>query len=76
MDKEKVIELRSRTGAGMMDCKKALMECHEDIDVAYEYLRIMSQPVARYCMIDGQKTPWKRDDYLQETKRRVAEKNG
>lgn len=69
MDKEKVMELRNRTGAGMMDCKKALMECQDDIDVAYEYSRIMSQPVARFRKIDGQKVHWKRDDYLKEAQK-------
>ncbi|MCB9568009.1 MAG: translation elongation factor Ts [Myxococcales bacterium] len=31
--------LRERTGAGLMDCKKALAECDADIDKAIEYLR-------------------------------------
>ena len=31
--------LRQRTGAGMMDCKKALEETGGDIDKAVEYLR-------------------------------------
>ena len=30
---------RDRTGAGMMDCKKALGECYGDIDKAIEFLR-------------------------------------
>ena len=32
-------ELRERTGAGMADCKKALVECDGDLDKAGEYLR-------------------------------------
>ncbi len=36
---EMVKELRERTGAGMMDCKKALMEKNGDMDKAIEYLR-------------------------------------
>ncbi|WCL48735.1 translation elongation factor Ts [Leptospira sp. GIMC2001] len=32
-------ELRERTGAGMLDCKKALTENNNDIDKAAEYLR-------------------------------------
>ncbi len=32
-------DLRERTGAGMADCKKALLECAADIDKAVEYLR-------------------------------------
>jgi elongation factor Ts len=35
-----VKELRERTGAGMMECKKALVECDGDIDLAIEKLRI------------------------------------
>ena len=34
-----VKELRELTGAGMMDCKKALTECNGDMDEAIEYLR-------------------------------------
>lgn len=34
-----VKELREKTGAGMMDCKKALTESNEDMDKAIEYLR-------------------------------------
>ncbi len=34
-----VKELRERTGAGMMDCKKALIESNGDIEKAIEYLR-------------------------------------
>ena len=36
---EKVKELRDITGAGMQDCKVALSENNEDIDLAIEYLR-------------------------------------
>ena len=34
-----VKELRNRTGAGMMDCKKALVECDGDVEKAIEDLR-------------------------------------
>ena len=34
-----VKELRERTGAGMMDCKKALTETNGDMDKAIDYLR-------------------------------------
>ena len=34
-----VKELRGMTGAGMMDCKKALVECEGDKDKAIDYLR-------------------------------------
>ena len=34
-----VMALRERTGAGMMDCKKALTECNGDAEKAIDYLR-------------------------------------
>ena len=34
-----VKQLRDRTGAGMMDCKKALTECDGDVEQAIEFLR-------------------------------------
>ncbi len=34
-----VMELRQRTGVGMMDCKKALVETDGDMDKAIDYLR-------------------------------------
>ncbi|HMO16891.1 MAG TPA: translation elongation factor Ts [Oligoflexia bacterium] len=36
---ESVKTLRERTGAGMMDCKKALQECGGDMEQAQDYLR-------------------------------------
>ena len=34
-----VKELRDKTGAGMMDCKKALAECDADVEKALDWLR-------------------------------------
>ncbi len=34
-----VKDLREKTGAGMMDCKKALSECDGDLEKAIEVLR-------------------------------------
>jgi len=36
---ESVKQLREKTGAGMMDCKRALQETGGDMDAAIEYLR-------------------------------------
>ena len=36
---EMVKQLREKTGAGMMDCKRALQETNGDMDKAVEYLR-------------------------------------
>ncbi len=34
-----VKQLREKTGAGMMDCKQALVECDSDVDKAVDFLR-------------------------------------
>ncbi len=36
---KQVSELRNLTGAGMMDCKKALSECNGNLDAAVDWLR-------------------------------------
>ena len=41
-----VNKLRQATGAGMMDCKKALVEAEGDFDKAVEVLRKKGQKVA------------------------------
>ena len=41
-----VNQLRKQTGAGMMDCKKALVECDGDMEKAIDYLRKKGQKVA------------------------------
>src|SRR5436309_14041472 len=41
-----VKELRDRTGAGMMDCKSALVESDGDVDKAIEILRVKGQAQA------------------------------
>jgi len=38
--------LRDRTGAGMMDCKKALVEANGDVDKAVDILRVKGQAQA------------------------------
>jgi elongation factor Ts len=42
-----VKKLRDRTGAGMMDCKKALAECGGDHDKAVEFLRVKGLAAAK-----------------------------
>jgi elongation factor Ts len=34
-----VMQLREKTGAGIMDCKEALTECNGDMDAAVDFLR-------------------------------------
>ena len=43
---QQVNELRKATGAGMMDCKKALVESEGDMEKAIDYLRKKGQKVA------------------------------
>ncbi len=43
---QEVNALRQKTGAGMMDCKKALVEAEGDIDLAIDILRKKGQKVA------------------------------
>ena len=44
---QKITELRQRTGAGIMDIKKALTEAKGDEDKAIEILRKQGQKAAR-----------------------------
>lgn len=46
VDAARVKELRERTGAGMMDCKNALVEAAGDLDLAAELLRKAGQAKA------------------------------
>ena len=47
-------ELRKATGAGMMDCKKALQESNGDFDGAVDYLRKKGQKV---CLLYTSPSP-------------------
>lgn len=42
-----VKQLREKTGAGMMDCKQALVECDADMDNAVDFLRKKGLATAR-----------------------------
>lgn len=46
VDLQLIQELRSRTGVGMMDCKKALIEAEGDVEAAAELLRKKGAAVA------------------------------
>ena len=46
IDIKKIQELRNRTGLGMMDCKKALIEVNSDIEKAIQVLRKKGASVA------------------------------
>jgi elongation factor Ts len=47
IEANEVKKLRDRTGAGMMDCKRALQECAGDHEKAVEYLRIKGLAAAK-----------------------------
>ncbi|HLR37582.1 MAG TPA: translation elongation factor Ts [Chitinophagaceae bacterium] len=49
-----VNKLRKQTGAGMMDCRKALIECDGDFEKAIKFLRKKGQKVA--AMRSGRET--------------------
>ena len=66
---QQVKELREQSGAGMMDCKKALVECDGDMAKAMDYLkekgiakaakkasRIAAEGLVRICTTEDQKT--------------------
>ena len=50
-----VKELREMTGAGMMDCKKALNETDGDMDAAIEFLRKNGE--AKACLLYTSPSP-------------------
>ena len=50
-----VKELREMTGAGMMDCKKALNETNGDMDAAVEFLRTDRLKLRRRQVVSQQK---------------------
>ena len=50
-----VKELRDATGAGMMDCKKALSETNGDVNKALEHLRKAGIAKAEKNQVDQQK---------------------
>lgn len=62
---EKVLELRELTNIGLIDCKKALELCDENVAIAKIYLETVSQAVARYKIVDGKPVTWTNADYVE-----------
>jgi elongation factor Ts len=55
-----VKQLRERTGAGMMECKKALVETQGDLDAAAELMRKSGLPrLTRRRPAAAPKAPWR-----------------
>lgn len=69
---EMIKKLKERTGCSLNDCKKALEFCN-DMNVAYEYLRLRGQALARYKIVNGKKIPWQTEDYLEAAKKNIPE---
>jgi len=53
-----VNKLRQQTGAGMMDCKKALEESQGDFEKAIDYLRKKVRKLLQIVLIEMQKMVW------------------
>lgn len=62
-------ELMYKTGCGFYNAREALEKCDNNISIAYEYLRLKGQPLARYKNIDGNRVPWQDQDYIDAAKR-------
>ena len=48
-----VKDLREKTAAGMMDCKKALTECDGDMEKAVDWLRQKGLSKAAKTLLEG-----------------------
>ena len=57
--------LKYETGAGIRDCKMALEKCDYNYNIAYKYLRLISDGVARWKIVDGQRVKWTDEDYIK-----------
>jgi len=66
--------LRDRLGCGVVSAKKVIELC-ENKEIAFEFMRLKGQAVARYKYVEGKKVPWDNIDYYIEAKKRV-EKRG
>ena len=66
--------LRDRLECGIASAKKVIELC-ENKEIAFEFIRLKGQAVARYKYVEGKKVPWDNIDYYIEAKKRV-EKRG
>lgn len=63
---EMILSLKEKTGFGIFICKKALIFCDYQFDLAFNYLKLKSQPVVRYKISNNQKIKWNDFDYKKE----------
>ena len=66
--------LRDKTGCGIASAKKAIDLC-KNRKIAFEFIRLKGQALARYKYIDRRKVPWDNIDYYMEAKKRVERGN-
>lgn len=65
--------LRDKTGCGITSARMAIDLCGNK-EIAFEFMRLKGQAVARYKNIDGRKIPWDNIDYYMEAKKRVEKR--
>lgn len=65
LQRQLVYCLKYETGAGIRDCKMALEKCDYNYNTAYKYLRLISDGVARWKIVDGQRVKWTDEDYIK-----------
>ncbi len=66
--KEKIKHLTEITGCGFYNCRKALELFEGNEKTAYEYLKLKSQPVVRYKIVNGKRIFWTNQDYINKAK--------
>lgn len=66
--------LNEKTGCGVITAKKTMDICKNDIEIAFEFLKLKGHALARYKIIDNKKIPWDNIDYYMEAKRIVENK--
>lgn len=59
--------LKEETGCSYSAANKVLNLC-KDVKIALKFLRLRSQAVARYRIVDDQRVPWDDIDYYIEAK--------
>lgn len=66
-----VKQLREETGIGLHQAKETLELCDYDVDIAKEYTRLSGNAVKRYKMLDGEKIPFTKEDYVVLARKNV-----
>ena len=67
-----VKQLRDKTGAGMMDAKKALVENDGDVEAAIDWLR--AKGLSKAAKKSGKKVKYKKKTAKKKTKKKTRKK--